>query len=182
MADHPIDIAELRRLHEAATQGPWRAVPLGGSSTVLTEMRPRRNDTRIPAYAYGDEHCLAYPFIEEDLRARWDFVCFSHDDARLIAAMRHALPALLDRIEAETWQPIETAPKDGTPILVWADGYEWPEVIRWYAYDPEDAAEIGELGYWHYAEETLAESYDWLHEVTHWRPLPAAPTTGGAND
>jgi len=169
---HPIDIAELRRLLEAATPGPWRAVPLGGSSTVLTETRPRRNDTRIPAYAYGDEHCLAYPFIEEDLRARWDFVCFSHDDARLIAAMRRTLPALLDRIEAETWQPIETAPKDGS----WFLGY-WPEC---YFEDRIIATQWHDFGlgdpYWLDAP----DNRDWT-APTHWRPLPAAPTTGGAD-
>lgn len=85
-----IDPVELERLSKAATQGVWRATPLGGSSTVLCEERPKRNDTRIPAYAYRDEHCLAYPFIEEDLRARWDFVCFSHDDANLIVALVNA--------------------------------------------------------------------------------------------
>ena len=66
----------------------WRRVALGGSSTVLSNVRPARNDSRIPAYGYRDdgEHCVAYPFIEDSGHVRRDFVCFSHEDARLIAA------------------------------------------------------------------------------------------------
>lgn len=77
----------------AHTPGPWRAVPHGGSSTVVAPVLPRRNDTRIPAYGYNEQkgHCVAYPFISDEGSIRLDFVCFNHDDARLIAAA----PALL---------------------------------------------------------------------------------------
>lgn len=74
------------------------------------------------------------------------------------------------------WQPIETAPKDGTNIMVWAEGFEWPEVVRYELYDPEDASEIGMPGYWRYSEELLADVANVEDEaVTHWRPLPAPP-------
>jgi len=73
------------------------------------------------------------------------------------------------------WQPIETAPGDGTAFMVWADGYEWPEVIRWYPYDEETAKDIGEEGYFSYAEELMHDALVWEHEVTHWMPLPPAP-------
>lgn len=91
----------------------------------------------------------------------------------------------LPKVESETWQPIETAPKDGACILVWADGFEWPEIIRWYFYDPDIAEEEGVDGYWHYAEESMHDHFDWEHEVTHWRPLPAEPSTlntGGTHE
>ena len=78
--------AQLRAVAEAATPGPWRAVAQGGSSTVLSGAKPLRNDSRIPTYAYRDEeHCIAYPFIDEEGRQRLDFVCFSHGDALHIA-------------------------------------------------------------------------------------------------
>lgn len=93
-----INMDELRADREAGTDGKWRAVPHGGSSTVTSESKPQRNDTRIPAYAYRDEHCIAYPFIEEDLRCRWDFVCFSHADARRIARLPDLEAAYLEAV------------------------------------------------------------------------------------
>lgn len=85
------------------------------------------------------------------------------------------LKARVAEMEAGGWQPIETAPKDGTIIHVWADGYLWPETVKWERYDLEDADEIGEDGYWTFAEELLQNVTDdcgadlW----THWQPLPA---------
>jgi hypothetical protein len=78
------------------TSGPWHREAMGGSSTVLCPIKPGRNDTRIPSYGYRDEeHCVAYPFLDEkgDV-ARRDFVCFSHEDAHLIAAAPDLLEAL----------------------------------------------------------------------------------------
>lgn len=93
----------------------------------------------------------------------------SADEMRELAAMA----------EAGGWQPIESAPKDGTVFHVWADGYLWPETVKWERYAPEDAEEIGEDGYWTFAEELLQNVTDdcgadlW----THWRPLPAPPSS-----
>lgn len=78
------------------TPGPWAAVACGGYSVVLTRTEPQRNDNRIPSYGYGANggHSIGYPFVEDDGRVRFDFVCFSHDDARLIAAAPDLLAAL----------------------------------------------------------------------------------------
>ena len=75
------------------------------------------------------------------------------------------------------WQPIETAPKDGTKILVWADGYEWPEVVLYEDYPPADQEEIGERGFWRYAEDLMADATESCDddEWTHWQPLPEPP-------
>lgn len=64
------------------------------------------------------------------------------------------------------WQPIETAPKDGTSILVLADGFA-PSVARWRAEmwmtaDMEGEYEDGELRNW-----------EW--NLTYWQPLPELP-------
>lgn len=75
------------------------------------------------------------------------------------------------------WRPIESAPTDGAVFHVWADGFEWPEAVKWEIYPPSEAEEVGEAGYWTYAETLMAEvtddcgSEDW----THWRRLPAPP-------
>lgn len=86
---------------EKWTKGLWRAVPLGGSSTVIVRARPARNDTSIPPYGYDEAlgHCIAYPFNEDDGRVRQDFVCFSHDDAMLIAAAPALYEALKEACE-----------------------------------------------------------------------------------
>lgn len=81
------------------------------------------------------------------------------------------------------WKPFETAPKDGTPILVYSRGIvdlmtrevlHEPEmvVVRW-AEEPWE--QVG--GYWALIQ---SGSYAWDDEAhfataTHWRPLPTPP-------
>jgi hypothetical protein len=54
-----------------------------------------------------------------------------------------------------SWQPIETAPKDGTPILLWT---YWEH----YAVGAWDGTG------WYDGQ------YSWS-DATHWMPLPASP-------
>ena len=65
------------------------------------------------------------------------------------------------------WQPIETAPKDGTPILASADSGDYPFIA-----------------YWGYVGRFTSSPKMWLgHEygampdnaLTHWMPLPEPP-------
>ncbi len=80
------------------------------------------------------------------------------------------------------WQPIETAPKDETEILIYAhgmaiqarfypgewshsiDGDEWDGPV-WFAFDDAISFEVEDCG------------KDGMHHgpVTHWMPLPAPP-------
>jgi hypothetical protein len=61
------------------------------------------------------------------------------------------------------WQPIETAPKDGTGILVSAAGFchavEWQEEFDWWAVDDNKLGPFRLRG----------------AAPTHWMHLPAAP-------
>jgi len=85
------------------------------------------------------------------------------------------------KVEGDGWKPIESAPKDGTIIHVWAEGYEWPETVKWVDFeDDELKAEIGADGYWTYADELLADVVDSVEPElwTNWRPLPSAPSEG----
>lgn len=75
-----------------------------------------------------------------------------------------ASPSLPVR-EEPTWQPIETAPKDGTPVLIFGPGTSRPALVRWTK-EPEVPC-WRSMEYWSYDEE----------EVDHWMPLPAAPST-----
>lgn len=83
------------------TPGPWTSRALGGHSVVLCPTLPGRNDSRAKVgYGYRDEaFSIAYPFLDDDDRVRMDFVCFSHDDARLIAAAPDLLIALAEELE-----------------------------------------------------------------------------------
>ena len=74
---------------------------------------------------------------------------------------------------ATEWQPIETAPKDGTLIDLWAyskvdEGYyRYPECF-WNSAQAEQEGE----GYW-----CTIDLYE-LNKVTHWMPLPDPPERG----
>jgi hypothetical protein len=74
-------------------------------------------------------------------------------------------------------QPIATAPQTGVVIHVWGPDYKWPETVKWVKYDDDLAQELGEDGYWTYAEELLADVTDSpsSEEWTHWQPLPTPP-------
>lgn len=68
------------------------------------------------------------------------------------------------------WQPIATAPRDGTPVLAWEDGVayvtEWQESFRDGFGDTHTGwvePDVGELG-------------PYPCHPSHWMPLPDPPT------
>lgn len=62
------------------------------------------------------------------------------------------------------WQPIETAPKDGTEVLAWDGSYLWiVEYMTGTWLTPRD------------------EGWMRLH-VTHWMPLPEPPRQDHGQD
>jgi len=61
---------------------------------------------------------------------------------------------MTERSDTPTWRPIETAPKDGTWVLLWSDSH-W-SVAR------------NDRGRWDDGER-------WQDRATHWMPLPAPP-------
>ena len=81
-------------------------------------------------------------------------------DAEHVVPFAQTLRALVAAAEAERWRPIETAPKDGTEILI-VDRVgmcvaKWAEYCGWISYTDDG---------WY-------EACVW---PTHWRPLPPAP-------
>lgn len=89
---------------------------------------------------------------------------------RSMALPTSEILALITEIEqaraANGWMPIETAPKDGTPILVLKKGFH-PAVARWLE------------GQWMTANAEANYSngnpcyLEW--NLTHWQPLPIPP-------
>lgn len=80
-----------------------------------------------------------------------------------------------------TWQPIETAPKDGTWILVWGgktdEDLEWwdekdrnrPVTARW------SPSEFNRSAHWRFASYDGGYFGDFDEDPTHWQPLPELP-------
>ena len=126
-----LDLAALLELCDAATPGPWTQGSIFEQGVYTSDERDSVATTR------------------------------SIEDATFIAAAREALPALITRLraaEARTaWQPIETAPRDGTLVLAWHPHWGGPDAVR-----------CSSRGQW---------TADWLPTCapTHWQPLPAAP-------
>ncbi len=79
------------------------------------------------------------------------------------------------------WQPISTAPRDGTPVLLggrWLPfetlpGGEWCSVVALYGSMSSYAEDAGD---WFAGVEQVAS---WNVAWTHWMPLPDPPDAGG---
>lgn len=76
------------------------------------------------------------------------------------------------------WQPIETAPKDGEPILATNAGYAYTlqrcGVYYWEGGTQETPSGVWvvEPGWMHQSDDEDEPRADYL---THWMPLPAPP-------
>lgn len=68
------------------------------------------------------------------------------------------------------WQPIETAPKDGTWVFVGHALWQFPIIARWdmnHRVHVECWSDIDSL--------PIGYSAEYGHEPTHWMPLPEPP-------
>ena len=91
------------------------------------------------------------------------------------SAMLSARPPLPEgeKTYMSQWQPIETAPKDGTPILVFS-----PYEVRT---EPTNVIVAkferhGSQEWWGYCENLIADVQGMIDpEPTHWMPLPSPP-------
>jgi hypothetical protein len=79
------------------------------------------------------------------------------------------------------WQPIETARKNGTKILLWKDGWDYAPVAYWGSHI--NNAFGNEFGGWYFADCNLSLGHDcgflgWNEDIeggympTHWAPMP----------
>jgi len=177
----------LRELSEAAPKGPWTVRPQKFDDWGWVR-GPLREDGFRPVIfvAKGDDDEAEQSAARAEGRqprqteAISAFLCRLENDYR---AGRLIDPTTLTEAvaaaRAESWQPIETAPKDGTHVDLWLCEHsscrQWREADVWFERgswigDGEaDGIRVIEMGsYW---------------TATHWMPLPAPPTTpGGRTD
>lgn len=113
-----------------------------------------------------------------------------HDEAFADAFLEFAktLKASAAAAGRDQWRPIESAPKDGTEILVYVDVASVPVVhIAWYRNKAEweesgrpsgwDSLEEWE-GWWSYTENSVSQTkLEDFKLPTHWMPLPPSPST-----
>lgn len=78
--------------------------------------------------------------------------------------------------KAQAWQPISTAPKDGTLICIWADYMQdGPWMAYWFVYKHR----IGQgIEGWNTGTDVAP---DWA-APTHWMPLPQPPQTDNGGE
>jgi hypothetical protein len=65
------------------------------------------------------------------------------------------------------WQPIETAPKDGTPVDIWERGFYGQRLTNMRRCD---------LGNNNIFYEAIISGPACVRDVTHWMPIPNPPT------
>lgn len=92
--------------------------------------------------------------------------------------MWQAARATADRDSADAWQPIETAPKDGSMFLGWVNAVRYGESDEG-AHFEMDVSET-DFCRWQSSEtdgyfEGLSGPIGDAEHVTHWMSLPAAP-------
>jgi hypothetical protein len=75
------------------------------------------------------------------------------------------------------WQPIETAPKDGTEVILgWDMASVWIVRNGWF-HDGNDwrGFDLDDVGWWSYRHSVTQEKLEGYDTPTHWMPLPEPP-------
>jgi hypothetical protein len=156
------DLGGVVRLLEKATPGPWHYSEKGFSTKPTPMVYATGQDLNYIAMCrdFGNE---GPTMNEENAQAIVASVNFLRTHSAEIAG------ALRD---ADGWQPIESAPRDGTLVFLW-DAREQDEIDRvavgkWLG--PEDHHSIPG-GMWAYRVDTMW----WQFFPTHWMPIPDDP-------
>ncbi len=128
------------------------------------------------------------PVTESEMNRSWFLACKEIIDRCVSPDMYANARAMLDKALYESmlaaaplppkreplWQPIETAPKDGTDVIVMYKHIETQVVHNAFYIDDEDACDVG---WWSYDKgEVSRVLLDGWMQPTHWMPLPDAPT------
>ena len=76
------------------------------------------------------------------------------------------------------WQPIETAPRDGTELLLYCPGAGVCYVGEWFTIPRVDYVDVG-AGLYKRVESISVAEWNAPSAPSHWMPLPGPPDTRG---
>jgi len=154
-----LDLANWSRVTEYVEQQGYMLVPRGTTTTATSVPTPDAGPEPSPGDA---QEKPIYGFYEEE------YPIYSHQwsnelQSPVSADEVNGLVAEIRRLRAEReWRPIETAPKDGTRVLLWS---KWDACAMTGAYLYRNAG-VGHEG-WYATGTSVAPS--------HWMPLPEPP-------
>lgn len=159
---HEKEIKELIEAGEKITNNEWFNVTIKDASHVENE---GILSTKIKGVELEEEVILLS--CQEDLDGNaWNNMHFIANAAN----SRPAIKAMYEenlRLKAENeWQPIETAPKDGTTILTWQKGFK-PATSRW--------VEKTTPKHGYKSSGWYDSGFDAKAFPTHWKPIPTPP-------
>jgi len=194
-----VNTQELRELAEKATPGPWKSV----DREVLED------NSVYPAHIVGGSADYQVALMESPTLAKlatesapgsWPYNrrAIDANSAYIAAVNPSTVSALLDEIDAlraelqaRQWQPIESAPRDGTLILLGRGPIEDCDAISVPGYWQEGWDDsIDDMGCdsgfvdVHFQEFSGGRSFGAekyrcaSNQPTHWMPLPPAPPQG----
>ena len=152
-----LDLEALKAVLAKATQGRWFGQYEYDGARTICQMRSTDTTFCINVESGGEENpCLKWRENSEAITELW------RNAPALIAELEQARDALADAkaIGAAEWQPIETAPKDGSQFLGWCPTY--------YQGKGGQALCLWLEGDWY-------DNKAWVVKPILWRPLPESP-------
>lgn len=78
--------------------------------------------------------------------------------------------------DEQNWAPIESAPKDGTAVLLWAENLRFPGNMAIAQYITID------IEWWHVTDGKFGPWPVRGPSPTHWKPLPVVPMAESDQD
>ncbi|TXN33942.1 hypothetical protein [Methylobacterium sp. WL19] len=189
-----IEAEALRALSEMASQGEWSLGKVEGGYRFL-------DAAGIPSKPGPDRNVKWSGFARFVVEMEDDATCSGRSNLEFVAALVNAYRdgSLIHRSAlaedtaraAEGWEPIETAPRDGTEILLgsYPQTYEGKPVparvtLGYWTQEEDLKVEIGDCGgecrcpeyrfddpYWMSSDGGFSKE----NPATHWCPLPAPP-------
>ena len=175
-------IKALLEAGDKATQGEWECC----ENIKGTACHIGSNGSKTGGFVH-----LPWLKHENQWENKFDeyFVVQSANARPALKALYAEVQELREKVKAQEWQPIETAPKDGTRILGYTEyGVEMVKYCENEIKSDNDSISECQGGWIGVEQDSTClphTKYSWLkekkeqHQPTHWMPLPAAPKQEG---